>query len=224
MSAEPGLRLSDAQRFDWLRLWRSESIGPRTFRTLINRFGSARAALESLPRLASGKPIKIASLDEIEREFALAAACGARFIALGEDDYPALLRKIDTAPPVIAVRGALTAFTRPAVAIVGSRNASGAGLAFAERLARGLVQAGFVIVSGLARGIDIRAHLTASDAGTIAVLAGGHDKIYPAEHTAQLEGFLERGAAISEMPFGWEARAGTFRAATGSSLVSHKAA
>jgi DNA processing protein len=224
MSAEAGLRLSDAQRFDWLRLWRSESIGPRTFRTLINRFGSARAALEALPRLAGGKPVRIASLDEIEREFAQAAACGARFIALGEEGYPVLLRKIDTAPPVIAVRGAPSVFMRPAVAIVGSRNASGAGVAFAERLSRGLVQAGFVIVSGLARGIDIRAHLTAVETGTIAVLAGGHDKIYPAEHAAQLERFLEHGAAISEMPFGWKRGAGTFPAATGSLQVSPKGA
>jgi DNA processing protein len=211
MSAATGLRLSDAQRFDWLRLWRSESIGPRTFRILINRFGSARAALDALPRLApSGKRVKIASLEEIEREFELAAACGAVFIALGEENYPALLRKIDTAPPVIAVRGTVSVFTRPAVAIVGSRNASGAGLAFAERLSRALAQAGYVIVSGLARGIDIRAHLTACETGTIAVLAGGHDKIYPAEHAAQLERLIEGGAAISEMPFGWEARGRDF--------------
>ncbi|MFZ1961775.1 MAG: DNA-processing protein DprA [Methylovirgula sp.] len=210
MSAEAGLRLTDAQRFDWLRLWRSESIGPRTFCTLINRFGSARAALEALPRLASGGAVRIASKGEIERELALAEACGARFIALGEEDYPALLRKIDTAPPVVAVRGALSVFTRPAVAIVGSRNASGAGLAFTERLSRGLAQAGYVIVSGLARGIDIRAHQTAGETGTIAVLAGGHDKIYPAEHAAELERFLERGVAISEMPFGWEARGRDF--------------
>ncbi len=210
MNAEAGLQLTDAQRFDWLRLWRSESIGPRTFCTLINRFGSARAALEALPRLASGKAVRIAGKEEIEREFALAEACGARFVALGEADYPALLRKIDTAPPLIAVRGAVSVFARPAVAIVGSRNASGAGLAFTERLSRGLAQAGFVIVSGLARGIDIRAHQTAAETGTIAVLAGGHDRIYPAEHADALERFLERGAAISEMPFGWEARGRDF--------------
>jgi DNA processing protein len=208
MSAD--LPLTDAQRFDWLRLWRSESIGPRTFRTLINRFGSARAALEALPRLASGKAIRIAGKDEIEREFTLAEACGARFVAVGEEEYPALLRKIDSAPPVVALRGALSVFTRPAVAIVGSRNASGAGLAFTERLSRGLMQAGYVIVSGLARGIDIRAHQAASETGTIAVLAGGHDKIYPAEHAAALERFLEHGAAISEMPFGWEAQGRDF--------------
>jgi DNA processing protein len=210
MSAEAGLQLTDAQRFDWLRLWRSESIGPRTFCALINRFGSARAALEALPRLTSSKAVRIAGKEEIEREFVLAEACGARFIALGEADYPALLRKIDTAPPLVALRGALSVFTRPAVAIVGSRNASGAGLAFTERLSRGLVEAGYVIVSGLARGIDIRAHQTAAGTGTIAVLAGGHDKIYPSEHAAALEQFLERGAAISEMPFGWEARGRDF--------------
>ncbi len=211
MSAEPSLQLTDAQRLDWLRLWRSELIGPRTFRILINRFGSAQAALNALPRLAlGGKSTRIASIEEVEREFGLAEACGARFIALGEENYPALLRKIDTAPPIVAVRGNLAVFARPAVAIVGSRNASGAGLAFAERLSRSLAQAGFVIVSGLARGIDIRAHQTASETGTIAVLAGGHDKIYPAEHAAQLEHLLERGAAISEMPFGWEARGRDF--------------
>lgn len=178
---------------------------------LINRFGNARAALDALPRIApGGKPVKVATVEEIEREFALAAACGAKFIALGEENYPALLRKIDTAPPVIAVRGAVSVFARPAVAIVGSRNASGAGLAFAERLSRGLTQAGFVVVSGLARGIDIRAHLTASAAGTVAVLAGGQDKIYPAEHAVHLERLVGEGAAISEMPFGWEARGRDF--------------
>lgn len=223
MSSEAGLRLMDAQRFDWLRLWRSESIGPRTFRTLINRFGSARAALEALPRLASGSGVRIASKEEIERELALAEICAARFIALGEEDYPALLRKIDTAPPVVAVRGTLSVFARPAVAIVGSRNASGTGLAFTERLSCGLAQAGYVIVSGLARGIDIRAHQTASETGTIAVLAGGHDKIYPAEHAAELERFLERGAAISEMPSVGRRGAGTFHAATGSLPGSRKA-
>ncbi len=208
--SETGLKFSDAQRRDWLRLWRSESVGPRTFRILINRFGSARAALEALPRLAGSKPVRIATPEEVERELALAAACGARFIVLGEEDYPVLLRKIDTAPPVVAVRGDVAVFKRPAVAIVGSRNASGAGLAFAERLSRGLAQSGFAIVSGLARGIDIRAHQTALETGTIAVLAGGHDKIYPAEHAAMLARMLEHGAAISEMPFGWEARGRDF--------------
>jgi DNA processing protein len=178
---------------------------------LINRFGSARGALQALPRLApEGRKVKIAGIEEIKREFEEAARCSATFIALGEEDYPPLLRKIDRAPPIIAVRGETSVFRRPAVAIVGSRNASAAGLAFAERLARGLAQAGFVIVSGLARGIDIRAHQTTFETGTIAVLAGGHDKIYPAEHTTALDRFLARGAAITEMPFGWDARGRDF--------------
>ncbi len=209
--AAEGPQLSEAQRFDWLRLMRSESIGPRTFRALINRFGSARAALAALPGLAPrGRPVRLASMEEIEREMAGAARCGARFVAIGEPDYPHLLRRIDSAPPLIALRGDPAIFTRPAVAIVGARNASGAGLAFAERLARGLAQAGFVTVSGLARGIDIRAHLSTMELGTIAVLAGGHDKIYPAEHADALERLIAHGAALSEMPFGWEARGRDF--------------
>lgn len=211
MNEGDGAQLSDAQRFDWLRLMRSESIGPRTFRALINRFGSARAALQALPGLAPrGRPVRLASIEEIEREWAEAARCGARFVGIGEPDYPHLLRRIDSAPPLIALRGDPAIFSRPAVAIVGARNASGTGLAFAERLARGLAQAGFVTISGLARGIDIRAHQTTMDSGTIAVLAGGHDKIYPAEHAEALERLIAHGAALSEMPFGWEARGRDF--------------
>ncbi|HTJ01160.1 MAG TPA: DNA-processing protein DprA [Methylovirgula sp.] len=205
-----GPELSDAQRFDWLRLIRSENIGPRSFRALINRYGSAAAALAALPSLTHGRQVRIASEEDIAREMEAAARCGARFIAVGEPDYPALLRRIDSAPPIIALRGDPKIFARPAVAIVGARNASAAGLAFAERLARGLAQAGFSIISGLARGIDIRVHLATAETGTVAVLAGGHDKIYPSEHAPLLERMLASGAAVSEMPFGWEARGRDF--------------
>ncbi len=209
--AAGSVRLSDAQRFDWLRLWRSENIGPRTFHALIHRYGGARGALEALPRLMPrGRAVKIAKVEDIAREFEAAVRCGATFAAFGEADYPARLSRIDAAPPLIALRGHLPAFQRPAVAIVGSRNASAAGLAFTERLVRGLAEAGFVIVSGLARGIDQRAHRTSCANGSIAVLAGGLDKIYPAEHAPLLELLLEHGAAISEMPFGWEARGRDF--------------
>jgi DNA processing protein len=178
---------------------------------LINRYGSARAALAALPNVAGrGRSVRIATEEEIAREMEAATRCGARFVAIGESDYPALLRRIDSAPPLIALRGDAAIFARPAVAIVGARNASGAGLAFAERLARGLAQAGFAIVSGLARGIDARAHLSSIETGTIAVLAGGHDKIYPPEHAPMLEKLIEKGAAISEMPFCWEARGRDF--------------
>ena len=166
------------QRFDWLRLIRSENVGPRTFRALINNCGGARAALEALPELArrggATRPIRIAAADEIEREFAAARKLGVRFVALGEPEYPPALRQIDSAPPILALRGRDEALQQPAVAIVGSRNASAAGLAFADRLARGLGEAGYVVVSGLARGIDLRAHLASLQTGAIGVLAGGH--------------------------------------------------
>jgi DNA processing protein len=209
--ATAAIKLSDAQRFDWLRLWRSENIGPRTFRVLINRYGGARAALAALPNITPrGRSAKIAAVDEIEREFEAAARLGAHFVAIGEANYPTRLAQIDSAPPLIAVRGHAPVLQRPAVAIVGSRNASAAGVAFAERLTHGLAEAGFAIVSGLARGIDARAHKASRESGTVAVLAGGLDRIYPAEHAPLLDSLLPHGAALSEMPFGWEARGRDF--------------
>ncbi len=206
--------LDDRERFDWLRLLRCENIGPRTFQVLLSRHGSAGAALAALPALiASGKPgrpIRIATSEETEREIEAAQRLGARFIGIGEPDYPALLRAINSAPPLIAVRGNLSSLRRSKIAIVGARNASAAGLAFTSQLARGIARAGHVIVSGLARGIDARAHQAAIETGTIAVLAGGLGNIYPAEHEALLERLLEHGAAISEMPFGWEVRGRDF--------------
>ena len=135
---------------------------------------------------------------------------GARFLCRDEVGYSPLLREIDSAPAVIAVRGQAGVLARPAIAIVGSRNASAAGLAFAERLARGLAQAGYVIVSGFARGIDSRAHRASLATGTIAVLAGGHDRLYPADQGPFMEKILDDGLALSEMPFGWEARGRDF--------------
>ncbi|WP_020175807.1 DNA-processing protein DprA [Methyloferula stellata] len=207
-------QLSDRERFDWLRLSRCENVGPRTFAMLLKRHGNAAAALKALPSLAAknanGRVLRLANVEDIEAEFEAAERCGARFIGWSEPDYPWLLREIDSAPPMIAIRGNPSVFARPTAAIVGSRNASAAGLAFTERLARGLAEAGYVVVSGLARGIDARAHRATTESGTIAVLAGGHDKIYPADHEKLLEQLLERGAAISEMPFGWEARGRDF--------------
>jgi DNA processing protein len=209
-----GPRLTDEQRLDWLQLIRCENVGPRTFRTLLNRFGGAGAALEALPGLikrnASGRTIKMATRAEAEDEMAAATAMGVIFIALGESDYPGALRAIDAAPPLIALRGQRSALAGPAVAIVGSRNASAAGLAFTDRLARGLGRAGFVIVSGLARGIDLAAHRASLETGTIAVLAGGHARPYPAEHAPLLEAIAGRGAIVSEMPLNWEPRGRDF--------------
>jgi len=204
---------SDDERTAWLRMIRTDGIGPRMARTLVERFGSAGAALEALPQIAgrAGRAVRIASQDEAERELAEAARLGARFIALGEADYPAPLAAIDTAPPLIAVRGAAAVLARPAVAVVGARNASAAALAFTERLARELGEAGYVVVSGLARGVDTRAHRGSLDTGTIAVLAGGHDRIYPGENAPLVEEIIAAGGAVlSEMPLGREPRARDF--------------
>ncbi len=207
-------RLSDEQRFDWLRLVRSENVGPRTFRTLIDNCGSAGAALEALPELARRggvtRPIRIASAQDIERELASARRLGVRFVAIADPDYPAVLRHIDSAPPVLAVRGREEALQQPAVAIVGSRNASAAGLTVADRLARGLGQAGYIVVSGLARGIDQRAHVASLGTGAVGVLAGGHAKPYPSEAVALIARMVEFGAVVSEMPIEWEPRGRDF--------------
>lgn len=209
-----GVTLTDGQRLDWLRLIRSENVGPRTFRALVNHCGGARAALDALPGLArrggAQGPGRICSVQEAEQEISTAHRMGARFIALGEPDYPARLRMIDDAPPLLAVRGNADILLQPMTAIVGSRNASAAGAKFASQIARALGEAGFAIVSGLARGIDAAAHRASIETGTIAVLAGGHDRIYPPEHGDLLAQILDRGAAISEMPFGWEPRARDF--------------
>jgi DNA processing protein len=209
-----GVHLSDKQRIDWLRLIRSENVGPRTFRSLINHFGSAQAALEALPALArrgggAGSP-KICSHDEAERELAAAEKLGAAFVAIGEAGYPPRLGVIDDAPPLLAVRGHRAALALPAAAIVGSRNASAAGLKLTQQIARGLGEAGFATVSGLARGIDAAAHRASLDTGTVAVLAGGHDRLYPPEHAELLDAILPAGVAVTEMPFGWEPRARDF--------------
>ncbi|WP_342363394.1 DNA-processing protein DprA [Terrarubrum flagellatum] len=205
--------LSDAQRLDWLRLFRSEGVGPRTFRALINRHGGARAALDALPDMAAraGKTVVVCSVAEAEAELAAAARLEARFVAMGEEGYPFALSQIADPPPLIAVRGDLRALARPAVAIVGSRNASAAGLRMTELLAQGVGAHGYVIVSGLARGIDAKAHETSLKAGAVAVLAGGHDRIYPSEHKPLSEEIIANGGAVvSEMPFGWTPRGRDF--------------
>jgi DNA processing protein len=211
----PGIaRLTDAERFDWLRLIRSENVGPRTFLTLISKFGGAGAALKALPDLArrggATKPIRIATIDEIDRELTTARQIGVRFVGLNEPEYPPALRQIESAPPMLALRGREEALQQPAVAIVGSRNASGVGMTFAERLARSFGAAGYVVVSGLARGIDQRAHVASLETGTIAVLAGGHAKLYPPDAAPLVARIAEFGAVISEMPVEWEPRGRDF--------------
>jgi DNA processing protein len=211
----PTTHLTDAERIDWLRLIRSDRVGPHTFRSLLTHFGSARIALERLPELArrggAARPGRICTEDDARAEIAAGKKLGVSLVAPGEAGYPPRLAVLDDAPPLLGVRGAQEVLMRPMIAIVGSRNASGAGLKFAGVLARDLGEAGFVIASGLARGIDQAAHRASIAGGTVAMLAGGHDRIYPPEHVDLLAEMLEAGgAAISEMPLGHVPRARDF--------------
>ena len=205
--------LTEEERLDWLRLIRSSNIGPRTFHDLVGHCGGVRQAILALPELArrgGSRSIRICSRKIAEAELTQSRAHGIEFVAMGEPDYPLRLQMIDDPPPLIAMRGNRDVLRQPLIAIVGSRNASAAGIKFTDRLTRDLAAAGFAIVSGLARGIDAAAHRASVETGTIAVLAGGHDRIYPAEHTDLLERLLISGAAISEMPLAWEPRAHDF--------------
>jgi DNA processing protein len=210
-----GIALTDRQRLAWLRLIRSDNVGPVTFRDLINHCGSAENALDMLPELSrrggSTRAIRIATVAEAERELAVATRCGARFLGIGEPGYPKALRQIDGAPPLLAVKGHAATGTAPALGVVGARNASISGTKFAAMLARDVGRAGYAIISGLARGIDTAAHRASLETGTIAALAGGIDKPYPPENVALLDEITGgNGLAISEMPFGWEPRARDF--------------
>jgi len=199
-------RLSDAQRLDWLRLIRSENVGPVVFRQLLERYGSPAAALEALPELArragAKRKIRICSAAEAERELAAAAKAGVQLLASCETDYPALLAALDDAPPVLCLRGRIEALRHPTVGIVVARNASANGRRFAGRLAVDLAEAGFAVASGLARGIDTAAHLGTLPHPTLAVLAGGVDVVYPPENEALYGDIREHGAALSEIPLG----------------------
>jgi DNA processing protein len=207
-------KISDETKLDWLRLIRSDHVGPHTFRMLLARYGGARAAIEALPDLArrggaTGSP-RICSRESAERELNAMGMLGVDLVAIGEADYSQRLAMIDDAPPLLAVRGNKATLALPMVAIVGARNASAAGVRFAERLARELGGAGLAIVSGLARGIDAGAHRGSLTTGTVAVLAGGHDQIYPPEHVGLADAILAQGALVSEMPMGWQPRARDF--------------
>ena len=207
-------RLDDAELFDWLRLARSDNVGPRTFATLLRKYGSARRAIAELPglvRRGGSRPVELAAPGVVERELEAVRRGGLTVLPSCDPRYPALLRAIDSSPPVLLVLGEADVLARPMAAIVGSRNASAAGLVMTERFARGLGEAGYVVVSGLARGIDARAHQAALATGTVAVLAGGHTKIYPSEHAGLAARIADTGGAIvSEMPVSWDPRGRDF--------------
>lgn len=192
--------LSEAARRDWLRLARTENVGPVTFDQLIRRFGSAGAALAALPDLArrGGRAIRLADASAVDKELADGAAMGARLLASCEAGFPRTLAALDPPPPVLWVKGRAELLDRPTVAIVGARVASAGGQRFARGLAAELGQAGHVIVSGMARGIDAAAHEGGLPTGTVAVLAGGPDDIYPSEHTGLYARIAETGCVVSE--------------------------
>ena len=198
---------------DRIRLFRSPSIGPVTFRQLIARFGSAETALAAIPDLArrgGGKIPALFSRDQAEREVATVEKFGARYLVLGQGLYPALLAELDDAPPVLIAKGDFNLLDKPKVSIVGARNASAAACRFARGLAHDLGQQGLVVVSGLARGIDSAAHDGALETGTIGVVAGGIDIFYPPENAARQKAMFECGLVIAEMPPGTEPRARHF--------------
>jgi DNA processing protein len=198
--------LAAAERLAWLRLIRSENVGPVTFHQLIARFGSATAALEALPEIANrggrAKPLTICPASAAEREIEAVARLGARLVARCEPDYPPALAAIDDAPPLLTVKGRTELATRRAVAVVGARNASANGRRFAREIATHLGAAGLLVVSGLARGIDAAAHEGSLDSGTLAVLAGGIDAVYPEENRRLHETIAEHGLLVAEMPVG----------------------
>ncbi|MDE2029253.1 MAG: DNA-processing protein DprA [Alphaproteobacteria bacterium] len=203
----PPRPLSETEKRDWLRLSRTENVGPITFRQLLRRYGSARAALDALPQLAARggkKNFKIPAVAEIDDEIARAKKLNIAFIAWGEPDYPEALAAIEDAPPIIAARGHVSLLNKRGIGIVGARNASLNGRKMAEMLARDLGAQNIVVVSGLARGIDTAAHEAALPTGTIAVLAGGVDVVYPQENQKLYDRIAETGCILSDMPLGVE--------------------
>ncbi len=200
--------LARSERVAWARLARTPRIGPLSFHRLIARFGGAAAALERLPTL--NRDVAPPEAARIEDEIDALAEMGAELLCSCEPDYPPLLAALDAPPPAIAARGNARLAHRPTVAIVGAREASAAGLLLAERFAQDLGEAGFVVVSGLARGIDGAAHRASLKTGTIAVLAGGLDKPYPPQNRALHDEIAEKGLVIAEAPLGAVARARDF--------------
>jgi DNA processing protein len=206
--------LGDAERLACLRLIRTENVGPVAFRELINHCGGAERALAALPDLTRRggrrQVLHVYPRDKAEAELDAAGRIGARPLFTIEPGYPVALAHAGVPPPMIYVKGRVELLDRPAVAIVGSRNASAAGQAMARQLAVGLGKGGLVVVSGLARGVDGAAHEAALATGTTAVVAGGIDHIYPPEHDALFARIGTEGCLVSEQPPGYRARGNDF--------------
>ena len=200
-------------QFARLRLLRSRRVGLATYKRLLVEHGTAQNALAALPEVARGAGVseyRICPEGVVWAEMKAARAAGARLVALGDANYPETLAEIDDAPPFMWVIGNLSLLSRPMVSLVGARNASSLGTRMAKALARDLGAAGYVVVSGLARGVDAAAHLAALETGTIAVQAGGVDVMYPAENTELAGNIAKRGLRLSEQPMGLQPMARHF--------------
>jgi DNA processing protein len=199
---------TDQEKLNWLRLIRTENIGPITFYKLVENFGSAAEALNALPTLSKKggrkKPLNPPTLSEVEKELNTLRKLGGNIVCAFESQYPLALGAIDDAPPLLSYLGDINTVRPPCLAMVGARNASLNGRNFAKKLAKELGQEGQIIVSGLARGIDTAAHEGAIETGTIAVVAGGIDVIYPRENQKLYDGIKQRGLILAESPLGME--------------------
>ena len=206
------MSLSEAERFARLRLARTERIGPVAFNQLLQRFGSAEAALDALPGMIrkAGGASDPAPVDRVEAEMAAGERAGARLIVLGDAAYPPMLAAVDPPPPLLWALGDPSLMLRPSVAIVGARIASAGGQRIARGLAQQLGQSGQVVVSGLARGIDAAAHEGALPTGTVAVLGGGVDDVYPPDNAGLYDSIKAEGCIVSESPMGARAQARDF--------------
>jgi DNA processing protein len=200
--------LNDGEKLARLRLFRTENVGPITFYKLLDRYGTAEKALEALPSLSQRggrlSELKVFAKDAAEKEIERIEKYGARLILRGMPEYPPLLAQVEDAPPLLTVLGDPALLVKPSLAVVGARNASLSGKKIAEGFSRKIGAAGFVIVSGLARGIDSAAHMAALGSGTVAVVAGGIDVIYPSENAKLYRDIAEQGVVVAESPFGAE--------------------
>lgn len=195
---------STPELVDWLRLIRSQNIGPHTFWGLLSKYGSAAEALQALPELARRgrrQTVKLATENDAASELEKIEKYGAKPIAIGQSGYPPLLAQVESPPPFLTVMGDASIASTRTIGIVGARNASASGRKMADLMAQGLGRHGVTIASGLARGVDTHAHKASLDTGTVAVTAGGINRIYPKENTDLYHQIAELGAVVSEMPF-----------------------
>lgn len=206
--------LSETERLAWLRLARTDNVGPITFYQLIEYFGTASKALEALPDLAKRggrkKPLSAPPQNVIEQEYTRLKKLGGQIITAADPAYSLALGATDDAPPVLSVLGNPALLNQSCIALVGARNASLNGRKFAEKLARELGRRGQIVVSGLARGIDTAAHIGSLETGTIAVVAGGIDVVYPEENQKLYDRIKETGLIVAESPLGQKPFAASF--------------